>query len=323
MRHFCTLFDSNYLLRGLTLFRSLERCMGEFRLYALALDEECLAALRTIRSTRLVPVALPDVEAATPGLLQAKANRSVVEYYFTLSPVLPLHILEHWQDVDLITYLDADLFFFASPEPIFEELGTNSILITEHRFPAALRAKEVFGQYNVQYQTFRRDDEGLACLRRWRAQCLEWCYDRLEAGRFADQKYLEEWPVRYPHLVVSRLPGAGVAPWNWSTHEMQITPEGITVMNEPLIFYHFHALKIFRPWLVSNGLLDFGMMPFRLRRRLYCGYVRELRATREWIEKSGAGRFELRDRFKRHKLAATAMIGEVARKAWAQSMLIP
>lgn len=322
MRHFCTYFDINYLLRGLTLYRSLERSGCDFHLHVLALDDACFDVLERLALERMEPIALRDVEAAYPELLKAKANRSVVEYYFTLSPVLPLFLLKLDSEIDVVTYLDADLFFFESPEPLFAELGARSILITEHRFPDYLREKEKFGRYNVQYQSFRRDEQGLACLERWSAQCIEWCYDRLEDGRFADQKYLDEWPGRYSRLVVSQLEGAGVAPWNWATVPMRLTDGRVTVGDEPLIFYHFHGLKILRPWLISNGLRDFGMMPWRLCRHLYAGYVRELRATFYWLKDVGVGEFPLRDGVLRHKMAGPAALAEIARKAWSQLMIV-
>ena len=323
MRYFCTYFDSNYLLRGLTLYRSLERSACDFYLHVLALDDACFDVLKRLGLERMKPTALSDVEAAYPELLKAKANRSLVEYYFTLSPVLPLFLLKRDPEIDVITYLDADLFFFKSPEPLFSELGSHSILITEHRFPDYLREKEEFGRYNVQYQSFRRDEQGIACLERWSAQCIEWCYDRLEDGRFADQKYLEEWPARYSSLVVSQLKGAGVAPWNWATAPMRLEDGRITVGGEPLIFYHFHGLKILRPWLISNGLLDFGMMPWRLCRHLYAGYLREIRATQEWLQSLGMNQLQVQDHFRRHKLGAIATLGEFARKACSQLMLVP
>lgn len=322
MYHFCTYFDSNYLLRGLTMYRSLLATGCAFELYVLTLDERAQATLCALNLPNLHPFPLADMEAWEPALLEAKSNRGRIEYYFTLSPVLPLYILALHHFIDLITYLDADLYFYRTPEPIFEELGDHSILITEHRFPAYLREKEKFGRYNVQYQSFRRDPEGLACLERWRAQCLEWCFDRLENGKFADQKYLEEWPERYEGLVVLGHQGAGVAPWNWATHPMRLQNGEVTVGGEPLIFYHFHGIKIFHPCFISNGLLDFGIMPYRLRRWFYAGYLRQLRITKRWLEAQGKGSYPVKDKFMRGMGINTTTIWEILRKAWSQSMFI-
>ncbi len=245
IRHYCTYFDSNYLARGLVLHQSLEEhSEGDFRLYVLCLDDRTHEILTSLGKKTIVPIRLGEIEAWDADLLEAKKNRSRVEYYFTLSPILPLYVLEHF-DCNLITYLDADLMFFSSPEAIFEELGDRSIFITEHRFPESLKHLEKYGRFNVQCQSFRRDETGLACLRRWREQCLEWCYDRLEDGKFADQKYLDEWASLYGEgLAVSKNPGIGVAPWNVGRYQL-IKKNGYFFIDGKcrLVFYHFHGLK--------------------------------------------------------------------------------
>lgn len=322
MYHFCTYFDSNYLLRGLTLYRSLLATGCTFTLHVLALDERTREILASLALPDLNCVSLNELEEWEPKLLVAKNNRKRIEYYFTLSPILPLYLLAKHPEIDLVTYLDADLYFYRSPDAIFQELGDRSILITEHRFPDFLKEKESFGRYNVQYQSFRRDSQGQACLQRWRDQCLEWCYDRLEDGKFADQKYLEEWPDRYDSLAILQHKGAGVAPWNWATYPMRLKNGHVEVQGEPLIFYHFHALKIFSPWFISNGLLDFGIMPYRLRRWFYAGYMRQLRITHRWLLTRNIADIPLKDKWMRGGGIRLASWGEIMRKAWAQSMLV-
>lgn len=321
MYHFCTYFDSNYLLRGVTMYRSLLATGCSFQLHVLTLDKRAQAALTALALPNLHSFPLANLEAWEPALLDAKANRGRIEYYFTLSPFLPLYVFEKNPAIELVTYLDADLYFYRSPTPIFDELGDRSILITEHRFPDYLREKEKFGRYNVQYQSFRRDSEGLACLERWKTQCQAWCFDRLEDGKFADQKYLEEWPDRYERLVVLSHKGAGVAPWNWAAQPLCLKDGAVTVGGDPLIFFHFHGVKIFHPCFISNGLLDFGLMPYRLRRWFYGGYLRQLRGTKLWLETQGVEGFLLKDQFARGRGMTTAAVGEILRKAWAQSMI--
>jgi hypothetical protein len=324
MYHFCTYFDSNYLVRGLTAFRSLQASGCDFRLHVLALDQRAADAIRRLAEPNLEVVGLAELESWDPRLLAAKANRGVVEYYFTLSPGLPLYLFEKHAAIDLVTYIDADLFFYRSPEPLFVELGPRSILITEHHYPERLRDHEKYGRYNVQYQSFRRDDVARACLERWHEQCVDWCYDRVEPGRYADQKYLDEWPERYGSaLVVSTNKAAGVAPWNWSAVGLARDGGGALVGNEPLLFYHFHGVKLLGPRMISNGLLDWGMMPFWLRRFVYAGYVRELRKTVRWLWQRTGHHFPLRDRIKRGKGIRVDTLGEIARKAWSQFMFIP
>ncbi|QFY90680.1 glycosyl transferase [Magnetovirga frankeli] len=321
MRHFCTYFDSNYLLRGLTLYRSLMKTGCEFRLYVVALDETTLRTLTSLGLEHLEAIPLTELEAWAPSLLVAKANRRLIEYYFTLTPHLPLFFLERYPKLDLITYLDADLYFYSSPEPIFTEMGKCSILITPHRYPPHLKAQEIYGLYNVQYQSFRRDPIGLACLERWRDQCLEWCYDRVEDGKYGDQAYLDEWPMLYGvHLCILQHRGAGVAPWNWSNSTITRRGDEVQVGGDSLIFYHFHGIKIFSPWFISNGLLDWGMMPWRLMRWFYVGYLRELRSTRRLLTRNGID-VPMRDRFIRGGSIGMTTMKEVLRKAWGQATI--
>ena len=90
MYHFCTYFDSNYLIQGVTLYRSLLKHCKDFRFYVLCLDEETSEALDRLNEERIYTISIQEVEEWEPELLHAKENRSLVEYYFTLSPVLPL-----------------------------------------------------------------------------------------------------------------------------------------------------------------------------------------------------------------------------------------
>lgn len=322
MRYFCTYTDRNYLLRGLTLYRSLVVTGCPFQLFVLALDSTVADVITRLALPNLQTCTLAALEQWAPALLRAKADRRLIEYYFTLTPQLPLYLFAHHAGIDLLTYLDADLYFYSSPEPLFAELGGRSMLVTPHRYPDHLKGHEVYGLFNVQYQTFRRDETGLACLRRWRDQCLDWCYDRAEDGKYGDQKYLDEWPGRYgDRLAILRHLGGGVAPWNWSGVPISLNRGRVTVGGHPLIFYHFHGIKIFNACFISNGLLDWGMMPRPLLRWFYVGYLRQLRGTRAWLRQRLAVTLPMRDRSIRGQRSGVAAVGEILRKAWAQATI--
>ena len=277
MLHFCTYFDRNYLSRGLALLKSLEKHAGDFRLFVLCMDDAAFDSLARLRNARMEPIRLADLEAHDAELAAVKGTRSKIEYYFTCTPSLPLFILEKHPDVNLITYLDADLFFFADPQPLFEELGDGSVGIIGHRFPPRLKDRERYGLYNVGWLNFRRDERGLACLRWWRERCIEWCFDREDAGRFADQKYLDDWPTRFPGVVVIQHEGANVAPWNVEPSKLRLSGDNVLVGNEPLIFFHFHGLKQIGRWVFDPAWKEYGVEPSALlRRRVYLPYMRAL-----------------------------------------------
>lgn len=248
MHHFCTLFDSNYLLKGIAMLRTLKQHCPDAYVHVLCMDELAREVLEQLNLSYVSLLSLQDVE--DEELLAVKPTRSVAEYCWTLSPCLPWHILKQNPDINAITYLDADLYFYSSLQPLFDEIGGASIVIIEHRFPYELRHLEVNGRFCVEWVGFRRDQQGLACLERWRAQCIEWCFHRLEEDRMGDQKYLDQWPDKYSGLHILQNPGAGLAPWNYSQYSFEQNDQGlITVNTSPLIFYHFHQFQL----LVNGG----------------------------------------------------------------------
>ena len=250
MRHFCTLFDRNYLVKGLAMLRSLQRHCPTALVHVLCMDDETREILQALAMSHVSCLSLAEVE--TPELLAVKPTRSVAEYCWTLSPCLPLHVLQWNPEIDAITYIDADLYFYSSLQPLFDEIGAASIVIIEHRFPPPFKHLEMNGRFCVEWVGFKRDEQGMACLARWREQCIEWCFHRLEENRMGDQKYLDEWPAAYSNLCILTHPGAGVAPWNYSQYRFGYdVKQGHTVDGVPLIFYHFHQFQ-----LLSNGDFD-------------------------------------------------------------------
>jgi hypothetical protein len=290
MRSYCTYFDRNFLLRGLALYHSLARHARPFRLYVLCLDDDAYAYLAAAKLDGLHPIALADFERGDEGLARAKANRSLLEYYFTCTSSLVLHVMDRFPGAGLVTYLDADLFFFSDPEPAFAEMGDNSVLIVGHRFPPALRRMQLFGIYNVGFLAFRDDARGRECLGWWRDRCLEWCHDRLEGGKFGDQKYLDDWPTRFPGVAVLGHQGVNLAPWNVGGVRLHERGGRVFVGADPLVCYHFHGLRVLAPFLFDLGLAKYqARLVGPLRTAVYEPYLRELQALSSTLRVGMAG----------------------------------
>jgi hypothetical protein len=85
-RNFCTLFDRNYLLKGVVMLRSVAAQSPGARVFVLCMDELTQQFLARLAIPGVVTLALAEVE--TEDVLAAKKTRSIAEYCWTLSPVL-------------------------------------------------------------------------------------------------------------------------------------------------------------------------------------------------------------------------------------------
>lgn len=275
MRHYCTYFDSNYLVQGELLIASLRRHAGPFVLHVLGLDEAVRAHLRARHPDTVRVIAPADLEDFEPRLARARAGRSRVEYYFTCSPLLPLFVLERTPGAADVTYLDADTLLFAAPDPAFAELGDASVGIVEHRFSPGLEYKLRFGRFNVGWISLRNDARAREVLQWWAGRCLDWCRDVPENGLFADQKYLDRWPELFEGVRVLAHPGLNAAPWNAAGAPPQAGPDGVRVGGEPLLLYHFHGFRRLAPGLYRSGLAGYGAgLRGALRAGVYAPYAR-------------------------------------------------
>ena len=128
---------------------------------------------------------------------------------------------------------------------------------------------EAYGSFNAGSITFRNDDRGRAALDWWRDRCLEWCFDRKEPGRWADQRYLDELQRLFPGVRVATHRGTALAPWN--THACGIASRNGTLVVDgvPAIFHHYQSLRLKREpalplpvrWLPNTYRLQDGKQP--------------------------------------------------------------
>lgn len=277
----CTLFDRQYLLKGLALHRSLRQHGDDFVLWVLCMDDlvyDVLAEL-SLPSVRLIRLA----EFETPELRRVKDQRSVAEYCWTCASALTDHLAAENPGLDSIAYVDADIFFFSSLRPLYRDLESGSVLIIPHRYSAAYRDWEASaGRFNVSLVMFRADDAGRACLRNWRDQSLASCRLDPTSGQYGDQKYLDDWPEQFPGIVIADNPGAGLAPWNIHGFRLRRTMNGVEVDGSMLIFHHFHALRIARQtvWGIHPVMASVEYRFNHLQRTLvYRPYLRAIRAA--------------------------------------------
>lgn len=279
MNEFCTYCDQGYAARMRCLHDSLKQQGEPFRLWVLCFDAVTEEVVRAVQDSSLVTVSLDELLAADPAYAAVRSQRTRVEFFFTSTPVLVRHCLKRASAAASMTYLDADLFFFAPASAVFAEQGDASVGIVPHRFPLRLATRATHGAYNVGWVSFRRDVNGLACLDWWRERCLEWCHDRLEPGRFADQGYLDDFPRRFAGVHALDHPGINAAPWNVDSARVRCVDGRPWLGDKPVLFYHYQGVRE-----VAEGWFDPGLGTYQvklttaLREVLYVPYLRRLSA---------------------------------------------
>ena len=256
----------------------------DVRVFVLCFDTDVYRILGKLALPGVVPVAVSDFEAGDDVLTATRANRSQVEYYFTCTPSLLLYVFDQNPDVDQLVYIDSDLFFYSSLVPLFEEIGEAPIAVIPHRYSPGWTKYSDRGRFNVAFLTFRRCDEALACLVWWRDRCIEWCYDRCEDGRFGDQKYLDEWPERFPSTHVVENIGANLAPWNVENYRISRRDGRVFVDGVPLLFYHFEGYSQASANLInSRFVLDGRRLNTRTVKLIHIPYVNEMIRCRDML----------------------------------------
>ncbi len=269
---------------GLGLYSSLRKYHPTAELYVLALSHEAAAFLEEKALPGLHVVRVQDLLRAEPKLEAALSDRTPAERAFTLTPFVVMETLKHCQAGGMVVYLDADMLFFGSVTSLLDENQSADVVLSRHNFSKHMESQQRFGLYNTGFTGFRKTIGGERCAKWWAEQCLEWCGDRLENGRFADQKYIEQFGTIATNTMVIESPGLNCAPWNASGRRFSANRGKVLVDGRPLILFHFAKVKRVRPWCIATGLKRQGVVGAKgINRHVYRPYAKALGAvTRQY-----------------------------------------
>lgn len=290
---FCTLFDSNYLDKGIALINSLNNVMDEFILYVYAFDRKAYDILNDMKIHNLKTILFQNIE--TDELRRIKNSRSRAEFCWTCTPFIVEYTLIHFEEKEC-TYIDADLFFYKNPRELIQEMKDNkcSVQIVEHRFPnyrVYRRTEKMSGRFCVEFNTFLNNRIGRKVVETWKNQCFACCTSDWKSGTFGDQKYLDEWQDRYEGIHVLTNQGGGIAPWNLSRYRLVglnaediLFEDSMTKTIYTVYFYHFHDLCFESESRVNIHLFERpGRVDSELMKYIYMPYISELKRIREML----------------------------------------
>ena len=260
MLNFITLYDKNYMSRGLALYGSLKEHCPSFEMYVLAMDDVVASYLPSLGYDHLKVITVADIKEMYPVLVRLEKERTRGEFSWTLSSFSIQYALRKF-NLDSCIYVDADTCFYNNPELLLKECGEKSVLITEHNYTPEYDQSATSGKFCVQFMYFKNNSVGNKVLEYWRSKCEAWCYNRMEDGKFGDQKYLDDWESRFEGIVYNcRNIGCGVAPWNIQKYDFSVengtyfVTERVTKIKKPVVFFHYHALLEIaeKKWVLSQ-----------------------------------------------------------------------
>jgi hypothetical protein len=278
MTSFCTYFDRNYLPQGLALHRSLIRQQPSAELWVLCLDEETRSILGSLQLERAHVVTVDDLLGFDPRLVDAREDRSALEFYYACTPQLIRYVAQQ-RDGASVAYVDADVLFFGDPSTIYREDPGSEILLMEHRSgdPRALAER---GHFNLCFVHLEPTDNARRALQWWCDATIE--STAMDGETWGDQKYLDRFPELFESVGVLRSPATTLAPWNVYQHDFSLDESGrVLADGQPLVAYHFARMLIAGPHVFTPARREW--LPRSVLEWIYRPYMHEIRASFEQI----------------------------------------
>jgi hypothetical protein len=258
---YCTIFDDQYLVRALTLYRSFIKVNKQSTFSFFCIDSFSFHFLTALKLDRAIIVSHTDF--ATLELLEVKDRRSPGEYSWTCKPVAILYLMNLLPPKSWVVYVDTDMMFFGDPDEILPKFQFD-FLLTPHRFHANFLKSEIsVGKYNAGYIAARCSDRGKSAITWWKVRCLESCSFIPTANTFADQKYLNQMMNFFKFGASIDHIGMNAAPWNMEKFDFTYKNNRVFIDKKPLLLFHFQGLHLF-----DNGIASLYVGNLRINKQL-------------------------------------------------------
>ncbi|MFS0657044.1 putative nucleotide-diphospho-sugar transferase [Bacillus sp. 179-C3.3 HS] len=247
---YCTVLSKGRLYQAMAFFLSLKQVENDAVIKTLCMDDATFELLQQMNFPHVDLVHVRELE--TPVLLNVKKERDDSEYCWTLKPVWIEWLFER-ETPEWITYLDADLFFYESPQVVFQNqpnasvlLSRGDIVIPSFEPEEVKRLQKLLGRYNSGFIHFKGDEAGRKCLNWWKKECLKECKNAPGEGKFGDQGYLDHMPELFDNVEDIETKGVNIGHWNYGQHTFHRDENGRILIDDrhPLICYHFSGFRI-------------------------------------------------------------------------------
>ena len=278
---FTTLFDSTYLLQGLTLVDSIFANYPESRIYLAPLDD--LSGKEAMRRYRNNDRVIFDEGLIRENYEAGERNcKNRGEVIFSLKPLL---LSKAMNRVDALKffYCDADLYFFNRFE--FGEIQ-EEVFLSEHIFAPRQSSHSINGKYNAGLVGFSKSPEAIRCLDWWTLKCKESTRHDPQNGIVGDQKYLEHFSELTSSIRIVRSSSVNQSVWMLDNNTN--VGSGPTFDGQFVSSYHFHRVRPFK-LIAKTGINQYGKLSCTkdLFNFVYKPYLAKLSENRKLMANDG------------------------------------
>jgi|TARA_X000001388_G_C2230097_1_gene122800 hypothetical protein len=255
MINICTLADQNFTLRFLALRDSIRKYTSDYKINLLCLDDKIYNTVKN-NCEEVFCHNIKDLIESDPKLKECQFNKPSYEALNVcnnnakkaqrLQFIWSLASYYSWfclfkQNLEDIIYVDADIYFFQTPEKLVDLRDLGSIGLIENRVPYSAAN----GLYNVGIVYFKNDTPGRKCLEFWK-ECLLNQNNKYakEYGTCGDQKYLELFPKMFNKIFSFDEYVGHLAPWSVNYHKYAADKIIWNGKVQSLLFYHFSNFSV-------------------------------------------------------------------------------
>lgn len=198
------------------------------------------------------------------------------------------YLIRQNSNLEVIYYLDPDLYFYNSLDSLNEKLKTKAAVLTPHilsqierdgKFPEENTFLQ-YGVFNLGFLGLNPKKESTKkILDWWEHRTLNYGYDSAHKGYFVDQLWINFLPVFYDDVEIVKSYGYNMAPWNLHERRIISLNDNKILLNDnsELVFYHFS--KISTEDQISRNYNRFDLLDFPLLGELYNDYKKVLKAS--------------------------------------------
>ena len=243
---YCTIITEDYLHFAETIFSSLRTFNNECQFQVLIVD----ATKKPSKNFKIhlkteVQQCLPqEYKQIKKYELDLKSS-----FRWAFKPLFLKYLIEK-ERIEKVIYLDPDIFFYNSPDFLFDYLEESNVLLTPH-----WRSKDPFVDKNNFDLIFKGGiyNAGFFGCNKYSIPILDWwlkvcSYKMVKSnGMYVDQAFLNLMPVYFSEQVILiQHKGCNVAGWNQVECKRSVKNEKVLINEQyPIIFIHFTPGTIF------------------------------------------------------------------------------